>query len=361
MSKKNLSSEHGQDHKIYDADTLRCFCRQIFLATGMSKKNSEIASDSLIDADLRGVDTHGIMRVPIYVKRLRLGLIKSNPKVRIEKESPSTLLVEGDNGMGQVVGVQAMNLCTQKASTQGSAFVAVKNSNHFGAAGYYSMMASKKGMIGIALSNAPASMAPYGARKAYLGTNPFSVSIPTDWKFPIVVDMATSKVARAKIIVAARKGRKIPDDWAIDSEGRTTTDPEKALSGAVLPMAEAKGYCIALVVEILCTVLIGMPLGEHPNSLYENFDDPQKLGHFFGAIAIESFVGISDFRARLNETIKEIKNLPPAFGFTDVLLPGEIECQTKIERMKNGIPLSKKVIEDLREVAGKTGVDAEVL
>ena len=360
MLKGNFFVENRKKYKVYEAEALRSFCKKVFLKTGLSQENAEIVSDSLIEADLRGVNTHGIMRVPIYVKRLKLGLVNPDPKIRIEKESSSTLLIDGDNGMGQVVGVQVMNLCTQRASTPGVAFVAVKNSNHFGTAAYYSMIASRKDMIGIALSNAPPTMAPYGSRTAYLGTNPFSISIPTAWKFPIVVDMATSKVARANIILAAREGREIPPNWALDSQGRPTKDPKKALNGAVLPMAGAKGYCIALIIDVLCSMLTGTSFGKHINSLYKDFDGAQKLGHFFGAIAIENFVNICEFKARLNQEIEEIKSLPPGNGFTEVLLPGEVEYLTKIERMKKGISLSKEIAKDLQKVAREIGVDTEV-
>ena len=338
---------------------LEDYCKKVLMKTGMSEMKASIVTECLIEANLRGVDSHGIRLLPVYVKAIKKGLINIYSYPKIEKESQATLLIDGQGGIGQFVGVYAMKKCMEKARRFGIGIAGVRNSNHFGIAAYYAMIPLKEDMIGIALSNAPHRMAPWGAKKAYLGTNPFAVAVPTDGDIPFVVDMATSKVALQKIVSAKDKGENIPGDWALDEEGKPTTDPEKALKGAVLPMAEAKGYAISLLIDMFCGVLTGAAFGNHhPNRLINpDSSGPQDIGHFFAALKIENFIPLREFKRRMRQEIEEIKSLPVAEGFSQICIPGEIEANKKKERVKKGIPLSDNVLRGLKKVGEELGLN----
>lgn len=340
-----------KDNKKIAASDLKPFCIRILEKIGVPKRKAVILADSLVMASLRGVDTHGIAKLPIYVKKVRKGLIDVDSEMEVVKESASTLLIDGHNGIGQVIGSDTMNICIKKAKQQGMVIAGVRNSNHFGACAYYAMMPLEHNMIGFALSNAPATMAPWGAKKAYLGTNPFAVAVPTGIDTPFVIDMATSKVAQSNIIQAAEKNEKIPKDWAIDSQGNPTQDPEEALEGAILPMAEAKGYIISLLIDVLCGILTGASFGNHMPKLYWDFSEPQNTGHVFGAIKVDNFIPYKEFIKRMSQEIKELKNLPTADGFSEVYLPGEIERNQREKREKEGIPVGPGLLKRLKELS----------
>ena len=235
----------------YSADSLVGFCKNVFVKIGVDADKAHLVSDSMVKADLRGVSSHGVTRTRIYVDRIRRGLVDPKAAPEIIRERAATALLDAKNGIGQVVSQYAIEIAIKKAREVGVGFVGVAHSNHFGMAAYYTLQAVGEGMIGVAMTNAPATMAPWGARLPYMGTNPLSVAVPADKRLPIVLDMATSVVARGKIILAAQKGEKIPEGWAIDKEGRVTTDPKAALEGAVLPFGGPKGSAIAILIDVL--------------------------------------------------------------------------------------------------------------
>ena len=342
---------------VFRADALRAFCEEVFLSCGMLRGDASIVADSLVQANLRGVDSHGVARVGIYVKRLEMGLVNPRPNVEVVREGAGTLLVDGDNGMGQVVGVRALDLGLDKAGESGGVSVGVRRSNHYGAGAYYVQRAVAQDTIAFAYSNAPPTMAPWGGVDPYVGTNPYAYGVPAGEHRPIVLDMATSIVARGKIILAAQRGEPIPEGWAIDEQGNPTTDAQEALQGSVLPFGGPKGYALSLMIDIMAGALTGAGFGPRINSLYDNFDEPQDVGAFFQLIDIGQFTDSTTFKARVDRMIEEIKSSRRAEGTEELVLPGEIEYRTEQERKASGIPVGAETVAELREVGKSCGVD----
>lgn len=340
-----------------DAKALAEFCATVLTNVGLSADHADIVADSLVDANLRGVDTHGVVRLPIYVQRMEMGLIATQPQVRVERTGASTAIFDGGNGPGQVVAFRAMEEAIALANDAGTGFVAVRNSNHFGTAGYHAMRALDDDMIGIVVSHAEADVVPFGGRTPKLGTNPIAIAVPTGEYAPIVLDMATSIVAMGHVLLAAKEGRPIPDNWAVDEDGTPVTNPEKAR--AVRPMAGAKGYGLAVIVDVLSALLTGASFGVHVNRMYDNFSEPQAIGHFVGAIDVARYVSVDTFKKRIDRMIRELKSTPPVEGVEEVLLPGEPEQRTEANRRRDGIPLSREVYTELRELGQNFGVDLD--
>jgi LDH2 family malate/lactate/ureidoglycolate dehydrogenase len=342
---------------VFGAGSLQAFCEEVFRSCGMAREDASILADSLVQANLRGVDSHGVARVGIYVKRLKMGLVNPNPNVEVVQESAATLLVDGDNGMGQIVGVRALDLGLDRARESGGVSVGVRRSNHYGAGAYYVQRAVAGDAIAFAYSNAPPTMAPWGGVDPYVGTNPYAYGVPAGEHRPIIVDMATSIVARGKIILAAERGEAIPEGWAVDTQGNPTTDAREALEGSVLPFGGPKGYALSLMIDIMAGALTGAGFGPRVNSLYDNFDEPQNVGAFFQLIDIRRFAEPATFKARIDRMIEEIKSSRKAAGTEEIFLPGEIEFRTEQERMASGIPVGAETVAELREVGRRCGVD----
>src|SRR5918999_1653721 len=347
----------GKGDGVFDADSLRAFCEEIFRSCGMAGEDAHIVADSLVQANLRGVDSHGVTRVGIYVKRLKMVLVNPHPSVEVVRESAATLLVDGDNGMGQVVGVRALDLGLDKARESGAVSVGVRRSNHYGAGAYYVQRAVDRNTIAFAYSNAPPTMAPWGGVNPYVGTNPYAYGVPAGEHQPIILDMATSIVARGKIILAAERDEPIPEGWAVDIEGNPTTDAREALEGSVLPFGGPKGYAISLMIDIMAGALTGAGFGPRVNSLYDNFDEPQNVGAFFQLVDIGRFADPVTFKARIDQMIEEIKSTRKAVGTEEIFLPGEIEFRNEQQRRASGIPLGAETAAELREVGRSCGVD----
>lgn len=342
-----------------EAEKLRQFCQELLIKVGLTAEDAQVVADSLVQANLRGVDTHGVMRLPIYVKRMRMGLIAVRPRMELHRTGPATAILDGGNGPGQVVALRAIEEAIKLAREAGVGLVAIKNSNHFGAAAYFAMRALKHDMIGLALSHAEADMIPFGGRKPCLGTNPIAIVVPAGEEPPIVLDMATSIVAMGNVLLAAKEGRPIPEGWAVDMEGNPTTDPKRAR--AVRPVGGPKGYGLAVIVDVLSALLSGSAFGSHINRMYDNFSEPQAIGHFVGAIDISRYVPLAEFKKRIDQMIREIKATPPAEGFTEVLLPGEPEFKTEEHRLQEGIPLSREVYSELVSLGEGLWVSPEVI
>jgi LDH2 family malate/lactate/ureidoglycolate dehydrogenase len=344
---------------IFKAESLKSYIHNILQQTGLSETDSRIVADSLVGANLRGVDSHGVTRLSVYVKRLKSGVVNPKPQVSILEESDSTLLLDGDDGMGQVVGKRAMDLGIRKARQHGAVYIGVKRSTHFGTGAYFVQQGVKENLITYAMSNAPSTMAPWGGIKPYIGTNPYAFGIPAGKYDPIILDMATSVVARGKIITAAQEGKEIPLGWAIDKEGQPTTNAQHALDGSVLPFGGPKGYAISLMIDIMSGVLTGAGFGPHINNIYGDYDKPQNVGHFFQLIDISRFMAADIFKQRVDQMIEEIKSSPKAAGIQEILLPGEIEFNIERRRLAEGISLSKEVYEDIKQVGALCGVNIE--
>ena len=323
----------------------------------MAPEDAFIVADGLVRSNLRGVDSHGVTRVGIYAKRLKMGLVNPRPEVKIVRESAATLLVDGDNGMGQVVGVRALELGLEKVKQSGGVYVGVRRSNHYGTGAYYVQRAVAHDVVAFAYSNAPPTMAPWGGIDPYVGTNPYAFGVPAGGHPPIILDMATSIVARGKIILAAERGESIPEGWAIDEHGNQTTDAQEALQGSVLPFGGPKGYALSLMIDIMSGALTGAGFGPRVNSLYDNFEEPQDVGAFFQLIDIGQFADPDAFKANIDRMVEEIKSSRRAPGTEEIFLPGEIEFRMEKERLASGIPVGATTVAELREVGRTCGVD----
>ncbi|WP_052809562.1 Ldh family oxidoreductase [Streptomonospora alba] len=342
-----------------DADGLRELATEIFIAAGLSGRDAGAVAGHLVEADLRGVDSHGVSRTAVYVHRLRRGLVEARPRFRVLTETPVSALLDAGNGPGIVAAEHAMRTAADKAAETGVGMVSVRNSNHCGMLAHYTGMAASRGLLSLATTSAPASMAPWGAKDPYFGTNPVSYAVPAPGDRPdIVFDMATSHVAKGKIILARKNGQSIPVGWALDARGRPTTDPDAALEGTVLPLGGAKGSGLALLVEVLSALLSGANHGPHIPPLYDNDEHPQGLGHFFLAMNPAVLVPEEEFAARVDRMAEELAALPAAEGYERVCLPGEPEAERAAHRRAHGVPLSAEVRAELRAVAGELGVDA---
>jgi LDH2 family malate/lactate/ureidoglycolate dehydrogenase len=309
---------------------------------------ARVLAESLLDADLRGTSTHGVSRTAIYVSRMQKGLIEPRAELRIERESPSVLVIDAANGLGQVQAFRTLELLMPRARQTGCAAATVRNSQHFGALSYYCNRAAAQGMILMAMTNCEPSMSPEGALEAYFGTNPIAVSFPTGKGYPVRVDLSTSVVARGNVIAAQRKGSPIPLGWALDSDGNPTTDPDRALMGTVLAMAGHKGYALALMVEVFSGILSGAAFGAGVGSMYRNMDRPQDVGHFFCLMDIAAFMEPAEFTARLDSAIDEIKACRRRPGVQEILIPGERSHRVRLENIREGVPLDGDTVRELQ-------------
>jgi len=344
------------DIRFVKAEPLREYCKNLFVAARMPESEAFINADSLVEADLTGNESHGVSRMSIYLKRIREGVVNPVCQLEVVKGYNATASYDACNSMGAVVSCKIMEIAIEKAKQFGVSFITVKNSNHFGMASYFAKMALKEGMIGFATSNGPARMAPWGGSDPYFGTNPFAIAIPTGNELPVVADMATSVVARGKIILAAKNKQEIPDYWSLDKNGQKTTNAQAALDGTVLPFGGPKGSAIALIIDVLSGVLSGSAFGLKVNDMYADFKKPTGTGHFLGAINIGFFVDLEEFKRNMDEMIREVKNNTPVKEGGEIFLPGEIGEREMDKRLKEGIPLTSAVLRELREEGERYGV-----
>lgn len=339
----------------YPVDRLRAFASDVLERAGVPRQDADTVADCLVLGDLRGVGSHGLIRLPVYARRLYAGAVHARPAISMTRLFPSIALVDGDNGLGAVVGMRAMETAIELAQSNGIGFVGVRRSNHFGVGAFYIRRAAESGYIGCAISNAPPNMAPFGGRTRFLGTNPFAVAIPAGRYPALIFDASSSVAARGKIIAAAKKGVPIPPEWAVDPEGRPTTDPDLALAGAVLPFGGAKGSAISFIIDILAGTLTGAAFGLRLNTL-ENLEAEQNLGHVFLVIRPDIFISPDEIRERVDEILEAMRASPPAAGRDRVLLPGEIEAQAEITNRKLGVELSEEVVSELVHLGERAGV-----
>lgn len=338
------------------AEILQRETARIFQGHDLPSDDAVRVAEALVEADLRGIHSHGVTRVPIYTERLARGLFNPRPDVRVARKAPSVAAVDGDNGMGAVVGRRAVTAAAEVALEAGCAAVGVRNSNHFGIAALYAEQLVAHGFIALVCSNAPPTMAPYGGRSALFGTNPLAFGVPTPGDSPILADMATSIVARGKIILAQQRGEEIPLGWALDPDGRPTSDAETALKGVVLPFGGAKGSAIALLVDILAAVMTGAGFGSDLPDFYNDLDRPANLGHFLLAIDPARFGERDRFLERMGRYMAMIGDCPPAEGFERVQLPGDVEAQRRRAYLSSGVPLSQDILLGLRQAARRVDV-----
>ena len=343
------------DHQRLSADRLEEFAHQVFESAGLDDNYAGILADALVTANLRGVDSHGVVRLDPYVRNLEEGGFNTDPELEIQQISDGALVVDADDGPGQVGTLAAMDEAIEAAGEAGAAFAAVTNSNHFGTAAYYTQRAAAEDCIGFAMTNVGPNVAPFGGIDPYFGTNPLGYSIPTDREFEITLDMATSVVAKGKIHVAEEEGRSIPDDWAIDEEGRPVTDPEDV--HALRPVGGPKGYGLGLLVDVCSGLLSGMGPSPEVDSLYDDYSKPQRVGHFVGAIDVSAFRDVEAFKRDVGTVIDDLKSIRTTDDVSEVKLPGELEADTMRERRREGIPLGPGTLDSLRQVGERHDVD----
>ncbi|MBP2629742.1 MAG: malate dehydrogenase [Firmicutes bacterium] len=335
---------------VFSKEELENFITSSFCKIGVPIADSHKVADNLLKAELWGISTHGVSRLSRYLMRIKNNTINPMPKIEIKNPWPALLVVDGDNGLGAVVMSRAIEEAIQVAEKFGICAVGVKNSNHFGAAGFYCDIAAQKNYISIGLTNSLAALAPWGGKKPYLGTNPIAFGFPRKDKDPIIIDFATSIIARGKIISAARKGLTIPEGWAMDEKGRPTTDPKEALLGMILPMAGPKGYGLSMAVDVLSGVLTNAAFGTEV-AAYANGQKQANVGHLFILIKADAFLSLESYYARVERLCEGIKNTEKAEGVNEIYLPGEREQRLAKEYTQNGILLSEELIQELEMIA----------
>jgi LDH2 family malate/lactate/ureidoglycolate dehydrogenase len=353
------------------ADPLKTFCVQVFQKMGVPEEDAEVTADVLVAADLRGIDSHGVARLRRYVTGLQNGMMIAQPEVEVLTETPTTMLVDAGAGLGQPVSYRAMQTAIDKALNYGSGFVTVRNSNHFGIAGYYAMMALEYDCIGICMTNAAVLVVPTFGRDAMLGTNPIAVAAPAGEERAFVLDMATSTVPRGKLEVYNRLEKAIPMGWATDETGTPTGDAARVLDnfkvragGGLLPLGGAgeqlgghKGYGLSMWVDVFSAILSG---AAYANTVYPKAEDgtplPSEIGHFFGAWRVDAFRPVEEFKAAMDDLQQRMKNVPKAQDQNRVYIHGEKEYEEADKREAEGIPLNAKVAADLKAIGEELGV-----
>lgn len=336
---------------------LESFARSILEGAGLESDHADLVARTLVEADLRGVDSHGVARIETYVRHLEEGGFNPSPDVTVERKGENAIAVDADDGLGQIASERTMDRLIDLSRESGVAVGVVRNSNHFGAAAHYTEKAAEDGCIGVAMTNVPPEVIPYGGTEPFLGTNPIAVSVPSPGEFPITMDMATSIVAMGKIDhVAAEKGESVPEDWGVDAEGTPTTDPNEI--AALRTFGGPKGYCLSLIIDLLTGVLPGARQSLDVVSLYDDYDESMKAGHFFLAIDVDTLRDIDEFESHIGSYISRLKAIEPEEGVDEVLLPGEIEAKTMRRNASDGVPVNPNVFDGLVTLGDGYGVAA---
>jgi len=348
------------DVERFSAASLIDFVDQALQRLDVPLEDARVTAEILVEADLMGIESHGVAHLmvhPSYALGFRQGVVNPRPNIRVVHETPSTALVDGDGGLGPVVGHRAMSIAIQKAKECGTGMVAATSSRHYGIAGYYALMAVPHDMIGLAFTNSPPFVAPTFARGRMLGTNPIAVAVPTGSGHPFLLDMATSAASHGKFEIARREGKPIPSTWGADEEGNPSSDMTRIMSrGWLLPLgstpeaASYKGYDLAMVVDILSGVLSGVGFSLHIDYI------KHEVGHFFSAVRIDGFRPVDEFKAMMDEMLHAFRSAPTVGGAERVLVAGQREFETRDERLAHGIPLHASVVGLLRRLAEEVGL-----
>ncbi|MGI8772692.1 MAG: Ldh family oxidoreductase [Acidobacteriaceae bacterium] len=333
----------------YPKEQLQSLVARLAGGVHVSAEDAAIFADALVDADVHGVSTHGVSRLSIYLQRMQSGLIDPKASLTVDRQVGSILVLDANNGLGQVQARRALDLLMPMAQQNGLAAATIRNSQHFGALSYYCNLAAARGFILLAMTNCEPAMAPEGGYQAFFGTNPIAASFPTGMGFPVKIDLATSTIARGNIIAAHKKNAPIPMGWALDRNGELTTDAQEALLGTVLTMAGHKGYALALMVELFSGVLSGAAIGPDVGSMYKDLDRKQDVGHFFCLFNTDAFVDFSEFIQRIDLTIERIKASGMRPGVEEILVPGERSSRKALIHNAQGIPISQETLSELQQ------------
>lgn len=339
------------------SEALTGFSAAVFAGAGLRAADAGVIAEDLVAANLRGIDSHGVSRIPMYLERLRRGVVKPQPDITVESVAGAVALVDGDDGMGFLAGHRAMDEAIRLAAASGIGLVGVRRSTHYGMAALYVMQAIEQGYLAMAFTNSSPAIPAWGSRVAYLGASPMAVGVPGgDDSPPYVLDMAMTVIARGKIRLAATHGQPIPEGLALDAEGAPTTDAKRAFEGVCLPFGGMKGSALSMMMELMAGVLTGANYGGQVKSLYFDHSDPQNVGHLFFAIRPDLFMPRAAFAERMDDFVARTKALPKAKGVEEILIPGEPEERMAAKRRKTGLPLTAQVLEDLKREGAVLGV-----
>ena len=339
---------------IVACEPLAAFSATVLRAVGVPGDDAELVAGSLVQADLWGHGSHGVMRLPWYVERIRSGAMTPVTEPEWVSDSGPVAVLDGRDGVGQVVAAIAAREAIRRAREHGIAAVGVRNSNHFGTAAYFTRMAPPQDCVALLTTNASPAMAPWGGRHKAVGTNPWSIAAPAGRHDIAVIDIANTAVARGKVYLARERGEQIPEGWAADAAGAPTTDPGDAIAGAILPMAGHKGYAIALMMDVLSGVLTGSGFGSGVAGPYEA-ERRSGAGHLYVALHVEAFLPRAEFDARMEALIAEVTSVPRADGVDEILYPGAPEARNELRRRRDGLELPQRTLVELERLAVETG------
>jgi LDH2 family malate/lactate/ureidoglycolate dehydrogenase len=339
-----------------DPNRLIDFGTAVYASVGMPEPDARLVADTLVQSDLWGHQSHGVLRLGWYFDRVRNGVMKPVTTPEFVVDAGSIAVIDGHDGVGHVLTMLATREAIKRAKLHGIAVVGVRNSNHFGTCMYYTLTGAREGFAMQLSSNGGPAMAPWGGRKKIIGTNPWSVAVPAGRHAPLVMDMANTGVARGKIYLARQNRKPIPLGWAIDAEGEPTTDPQAAIDGIILPMAEHKGYAIATIVDVLSGVLTGSGFLSQVHSPYKTAEK-SNCGHLMIAMNIAAFQKLDEFNARMEDYVAELKSVPLAKGFDEVHYPGEIEAKNDARNRRDGLLLPDDTLADLKRIAAETRLE----
>ena len=354
-----MSTDRAEENRV-DADRLLRLVTRVFECCGMTPRDAGLLADTLVAADLEGVHSHGVLRVPEYVRKLTGDGVNPVGRPRMIRDEGACLVVDGDNSMGQIGMHFAMERAVERAETTGIAAAAVRGSNHCGAMAYFAAQALSHDMIGIATTNALPTMAPWGGTERILGINPVAFAIPAEEECPIVYDASFAGSSHGKIRIHRQKGLSLPEGWALDREGRPTTDPAAAVDGLLMPIGGFKGAGLALIMGILSSMLSGASYGTELGNMEEGPHAGQD-GHFCAAVRIGAFEDLDRFKARVDGVIRQIHGCRRAEGHERIYVPGEKEMLNRRAYLRDGIPLNPVELADLARVAGELGVDSGLI
>ena len=343
-----------------DHAALHSFTRALFAKAGMGERDATTCADCLVQTNLWGIDSHGVLRVPIYIKRLLTKAMNPTPDIQVVKDAGALSVLHGDDGCGYVVGKAAMARAIEVAKKFSIAAVGAMRSNHFGAAALYTKMAAEEGLIGISMTNVVPNMVVPGGSQPIVGNNPLAISVPTFGDFPFTLDISLSAVAGGKLLLASKKGEKIPLTWATDKEGRPTDDPDKGFAGFLLPVGGHKGYGLALAIDLLYGLLTGGSYLHDLRGLYKHSDEPSRSGHFFIAINPLALMNREEFKAKMADFYSQIKSSPMWDEKAEMLMPGELEYRTDKRRRKEGLVLPPELHKELNALAVELSIDARL-
>lgn len=346
---------------VVKADILEKFLTELFVKAGMPADDAAYAAQCLVQTNLWGIDSHGVLRAPIYLKRLQSGAVNPRPLIEVVRGSLGLEVINGDAGLGYVVGREAMKRAIELAEQYNIGMVGAMNSNHFGAAALFARMATDRGMIGLVMTNVVPNIVAPGGSQPITGNNPIALGVPTFGEFPFMLDISLSNVAGGKLLLASKKGEKIPLDWATDKAGRPTDDPDEAFAGFLLPVGGHKGLGLSYFVDIMCGVTTGGVFQHQMKGMYKYADDPSLTGHQMIVINPLALMSQAELKQRMTAFHQTIKSSPMWDESKEMLLPGELEHRTALARQERGIPLPTSLADELVALAAELGVSSQFL